>query len=56
LGENVPDGAGQVHAEQGGLTAVAVLPRSGQDGHGNQQAGGVGADESLTSVDRLPAS
>jgi hypothetical protein len=53
ISEDVPNKAGQVHAEQGGLAAVAVLPRSREHGDGDQQTGGVGDDEPLASVDVL---
>jgi hypothetical protein len=53
ISEDMPDRAAQVGAEQGGLPAVAILPRSRQDSDGDQQPGSVGDDEPLASVDLM---
>jgi hypothetical protein len=53
VSEDMPDRAGQVGTEQSCLAAVTVLPRGRQDRDGDQQAGGVGDDEPLASVDLL---
>ena len=56
VSEDVPDRVGQVHAEQGGLPPSRSCHEAARTGHGDQQAGSVGNDESLTSLIFLPAS
>lgn len=47
VGEHEPHPGAQVGLQQGGLGAVAVLHRGGDDHDGEQQAEGVGDDEPL---------